>query len=62
MTPKTLAQALSSADRLEAIANQLASKGALAAAEVCAGAVLSMRLLINALQPPPPPPEPSVAP
>ncbi|MFL5381305.1 MAG: hypothetical protein ACJ8GN_02140 [Longimicrobiaceae bacterium] len=54
--PQTIAQARSSAQRLVALANELASIGNLAAAEICAGGSLSLLALVAELAPPPTPP------
>lgn len=51
MNPAVIDQARKSANRTEALAGRLASLGSLDAAEICAGAAMTIRLLAAALEP-----------
>lgn len=51
MNPAVIDQARRSANRTEALAGRLASLGSLDAAEVCAGAAMTIRLLAAVLEP-----------
>lgn len=53
MNPATIDQARRSANRAEALANRLAVMGSLDAAEICAGAAMTIRILASALDPVP---------
>jgi hypothetical protein len=55
VTPATLEQAKSTAERLSGLANALSARGELGPAEICAGGALTITCLLASMVPEEPP-------